>query len=218
MKLNIIVLVIVVTSSFGFAQIPTLPGKIFKTPEKIKIVGSPYNEKMFSQAKVGSIEQKPFMRYNIFEDQFEFISTKNDTLILDKTEDFGEIVFTNTNKKFKLTTYTNLKNKLLYGYLIDLYSKNKTHLFKKDNISFTEEKIAKTTLERDMPAKYAANSPFYYIEYSDKMPTEFPENKKGLLKLFPEKKVAIDTFFKENKINFSDENDLKKVVDLIAGF
>lgn len=40
---------------FGFSQIPTV-GKLFKTPEKIKILGSPYNEKMFSQAKVGTIE------------------------------------------------------------------------------------------------------------------------------------------------------------------
>lgn len=97
------------------------------------------------------------MRFNIFNDEFEYISTKKDTLILDKTEDFGEIIFTNTKKKFKLTTYTNLKNKLFYGYLIDFYSKNEVTLFKKDNISFTEEKLAITSLERDMPAKYISN-------------------------------------------------------------
>jgi hypothetical protein len=199
-----------------FSQIPTV-GKLFKTPEKIKILGSPYNEKMFSQAIVATIEQKPFMRYNIFYDEFEFISAKKDTLILDKTEYFGEIVFTNTKKKFKLTTYTNLKNKLFYGYLIDLYSKNEVILYKKDNISFTEEKLAKTSLERDMPAKSAMNSPVYFLKFKDKMATEFPENKKGLIKLFSDKKEIIEIFFKENKLNFSDENDLKKIIDLISG-
>lgn len=214
---SITITVFLFYNMFCFSQIPTV-GKLFKTPEKIKILGSPYNEKMFSQAKVGTFEQKPFMRYNIFNDEFEYISTKNDTLILDKTDDFGEIVFTNTKKKFKLITYTNLKNKLFYGYLIDLYSKNEVTLFKKDNISFTEEKLAKTTLERDMPAKYSVNSPFYFIKIKDKIATEFPENKKGLLKLFGDKKEILESFFKQNKINFSDENDLKKMVDLISGF
>lgn len=197
-----------------------LIGQKFQNPiqQKIKIFGSPYSEKMFSQAKVGTIEQKTFMRYNISEDQFEFITPKNDTLILDKTEDFGEIVFTNSNQKFKLTTYTNLKNKLFYGYLISLSEKNNVILYKKENVTFYEEKIAKTTLERDMPAKYASSAPYYFIKYKDKMATEFPENKKVLLKLFPEKKEAIETFLKANKINFSDENDLKKIVDLISGF
>lgn len=49
------------------------------------------------------------------------------------------------------------------------------------------------------------------------MATEFPENKKGLIKLFPDKKEVFETFLKENKINFSDENDLKKLIDLISG-
>lgn len=217
MKIKGFFFVLVLINSFCIGQIPTV-GKLFKTPKKIKILGSPYSEKMFSLAKVGIIEQKTFMRYNIFEDQFEFISTKKDTLLLDKTEDFGEIVFTNSNKKFKLTTYTNLKKKLFYGYLISLSEKNNVILYKKDNISFTDEKPAKTTLERDMPAKYAPNSPYYFIKFNDKMTTEFPENKKGLLKLFPEKKEIIETFFKENKINFSDENDLKKLIDMIVGF
>ncbi len=216
--MKVYALILLFCISFCFGQIPILPGKLFKTPEKIKILGSPYNEKMFAEATVGSLNLKPFMRYNIYNDEFEFISAKNDTLVLDKSEDFGEVIFTSTKKKFKLTAYTNLKNKLFYGYLIDLYSKNELILYKKDNISFTEEKLAKTTLERDMPAKYAANSPYYFIKIKDKMATEFPENKKGLMKLFPDKKEAIESLFKENKINFNNENDLKKIVDLLVRF
>jgi hypothetical protein len=205
-------------SFLGYSQAIPFVGKKVRTLETIKIQGSPYQDKMFARAKIGKIDQAIFIRYNVFKDEFEYITPKNDSLILDKIEDFGEIVFANTNKKYKLTTYINSENKLFYGYLVELYTKNKTLLYKKYNVSFTDEKLAKTTLEQDKPAKYNTSSPFYFIKYDDKIPTEFPTNKKGLLKLFPEKKEAIETFLKENKINFSDENDLKKVVDLIARF
>ncbi len=218
MKKYILVITLLFGTSFlSFGQAIPFVGKKVRTLETIKIQGSPYQDKMFAKAKIGKIEQAIFMRYNIFNDEFEYITPKNDSLILDKIEDFGEIVFANTNKKFKLTTYINNDNKLFYGYLFELYSKNKTQLYKKDNISFTDEKLAKTTLEQDKPAKYSPNSPFYFIKYNDKMPSEFPENKKGLVKLFPDKKEAIEKFYKENKINFDDENDLKKLVDLLSG-
>ncbi len=219
MKKNILVITVLFAITFlSFGQAIPFVGKKVRTLESIKIQGSPYLDKMFAKAKIDKIDQAVFMRYNVYNDEFEYITPKKDSLILDKIEAFGEIVFANTNKKFKLKTYTNSDNKLFYGYLVELYSKNKTLLYKKDNISFTDEKLAKTTLEQDKPAKYSANTPFYFIKYSDKMPSEFPSNKKGLIKLFSDKKSEIEVFFKENKIDFNDENHLKKIVDLIAGF
>jgi hypothetical protein len=84
-----------------YAQLPVKTSK-YNSNLKTKIVGSPYTQKMFAQAKVGTVEQKNFMRYNVFNDEFEFISAQKDTLILDKIEDFGTIVFPETNRKVSI--------------------------------------------------------------------------------------------------------------------
>lgn len=214
---KIVLFVVLVFQLNLYAQLPVKTSK-YNSNLKTKIVGSPYTQKMFAQAKVGSIDQKTFMRYNVFNDEFEFISAQKDTLILDKIEDFGIIVFPETNKKFQLVTYTNSKNKLFYGYLQNLKENNGFAIFKKENIQFVEGKIAKTSMEVNMPAKYVKMDDTFFLKNKDKGTSEFPENKKGLLKLFPDKKEAIESFLKENKIDFDSESDLMKVIDFIATF
>lgn len=212
---KIVLFVVLVFQLNSYAQLPVKTSK-YNSNLKTKIVGSPYTQKMFAQAKVGSLDQKTFMRYNVFNDEFEFISNQKDTLILDKIEDFGTIVFPETNRKFQLVTYTNSKNKLFYGYLINLKENNGFALLKKENIQYVDEKIAKTSMEVNMPAKYVKTDDTFFLK--NKGTSEFPENKKGLLKLFPDKKEAIETFLKENKIDFDSESDLMKIIDFIANF
>lgn len=214
---KIVLFVVLVFQLNLYAQLPVKTSK-YNSNLRTKIVGSPYTQKMFAQAKVGTLEQKNFMRYNVFNDEFEFISSQKDTLILDKIEDFGTIIFPETNKKFQLIAYTNSKNKLFYGYLINLKETNGFTLFKKENIIFTEEKIAKTSLEVNMPAKFVKSGDTFFLKNKDKGTSEFPENKKGLLKLFPDKKEAIELFLKENKTDFDSETDLMKIIDFIASF
>jgi hypothetical protein len=214
---KIVLFVFLVVQLNSYAQLPIKATK-YNSNLKTKIVGSPYTQKMFSQAKVGTVEQKNFMRYNVFNDEFEFISAQKDTLILDKIEDFGTIVFPETNKKFQLVAYTNSKNKLFYGYLISLKENNGFALFKKESIQYVEEKIAKTSMEVNMPAKYIKMDDTFFLKNKEKGTSEFPENKKGFVKLFPDKKEVIETFLKENKINFDSESDLMKIIDFIASF
>lgn len=214
---KIVLFVVLVFQLNLYAQLPVKTSK-YNSNLKTKIVGSPYTQKMFAQAKVGSIDQKTFMRYNVFNDEFEFISNQKDTLILDKIDDFGTIVFPETNKKFQLVTYTNSKNKLFYGYLQNLKENNGFAIFKKENIQFVEGKIAKTSMEVNMPAKFVKSGDTFYLKNKEKGTSEFPENKKGLVKLFPDKKEVIESFLKENKIDFDSESDLMKVIDFIATF
>ncbi len=196
---------------------PNTAGKIFHNPlnQKSKPKGSPYLQLMFAAAKVDNVEQKTFMRYNVFNDEFEFITPKNDTLILDKIDDFGTIAFAGTNKKYILANYTN-NGKLSHGYLINVYEKAGLGLFKKENITFYEEKIARTTLEKDMPAKYVKANDSYFFRNKTGAISEFPDSKKQLIKLYPDKKTAIETFVKDNKIQFDIESDQIKIIDFLS--
>jgi hypothetical protein len=199
---------------------PNHAGKIFRNPiqKAEKPSGSPYKLNTFTQAKVANVDQKAFMRYNIFKDEFEFLNAKKDTLILDKLEDFNTISFNDIGNKYELLNYSNSKNNSIYGYLIPIYEKDGFTLYKKENINFYEGKVAKTTLERSMPSKFVQSENTYFFKNKQQFTTELPSSKKNLNKLFPDKKEAIDTYFKENKLGFKDENDLKKILDLISGF
>ena len=193
-------------------------GKVFRNPKEQqgKILGSPYQQIMFAAAKVDNVTQKYFMRYNNYADEFEFITPKNDTLALDKIDDFNTITFVGSNKKYKLVTYSNEIEKLHKGYLIELYQKANYALYKREWVSFYEGKKAKTSLEKDMSARYIKENNYFYLKDTNGNITEFPESKKQLIKLFPVKKEAIETFVKENKISFDEDADRIKIIDFLA--
>jgi hypothetical protein len=219
MRNTFLTLIVLLTTIASYAQKdiePRMIGTTFINVHKIdKPQGSPYLQKMFTPAKVKTIAQNSNMRYNVFTDEMEFITTKGDTLILDKIEDFANITFNGTNKKYVLTPYTNTKGKLTYGYLIELYEKNNIVLFQKENINFYEGKKAKTSLEKDMPSRYAKTDDSFFLKVKD-MTSEFPGGKKDLVKLFPDKKTDIETWLKANKVSFSDRADMVKIVDFLA--
>lgn len=220
MKKIIFVLASLLSCLAGFAQNEgnaKVSGTMYVNParSKDKPKGSPYSQPAFAKANVPNIKVDAYMRYNIFADEFEFITPKNDTLILDKIDDFSTINFVSLNKRYQLVAYTNNK-KLVYGYLINQYEKDGFALLKKENVGYTEAKIAKTTLETGMPAKYSKSSDSYFLKNKEVGITEFPDGKKALIKLFPDKKDAIEAFLKANKIDFDSEIDLMKIVDFLA--
>ncbi len=181
-----------------------------------KIQGTPYLQQMFAIAKVENVNQKYFMRYNVFADEFEFITPKNDTLVLDKIKDFSKITFTGINKKYALVDYINIGGKSVKGYLIESHSKGNCTLYVQERVLFYDGKVAKTSLEKDMPARYVKSDNAYYFKYNDQGIIEFPENKKQLLKLFPAKKQEIEVFLKESKVSFSEDYDKVKIIDFLS--
>lgn len=193
-------------------------GKVFRNPKNLqeKILGSPYHQLMFTQAKVGNVTQKYFMRYNNYADEFEFITPKNDTLVLDKIDDFSTITFLGTNKKYTLVTYSPTSEKAQKGYLIELYQKANFGLYKREWTSYYAGKKAKTSLEKDMPPRFNKEKDYYYLKDSNGYITDFPESKKQLVKLFPDKKEAIEAFVKENKIDFDADADRIKIINFLA--
>lgn len=198
-------------------QHPDIAGRLFhnSAKQRQKTIGIPYSYPMFSAATVENLKIKAYMRYNVVNDEFEFITTKNDTLILDKIEDFGNIRFSDLKKNYILTAYVDSRQKLVYGYLIDIYKNKDFGLLKKENITFVEEKIAKTTLEINMPPKYNKVGDSFFIKNKEAI-SAFPDGKKALTKMFPDKKQLLETFLKENKISFDAEKDLIKLIDFIA--
>lgn len=195
-------------------EVSTLGRKFSRQPTETQ--GSPYLNKWFAPAKVVGVVKNAYMRYDVYNDEFEFINSKNDTLLLNKEERFNSITFTVTNTTYQLVNYTNNSGKMILGYLICLYEKNDFILYKKQRISYYKEKIAKTSFETNSPPKFLQERDIFYWKNKDKGISEFPSNRKGLLKLFPEKKIELETFIKQNAIDFDKETDMMKIIDFLA--
>ena len=79
-----------------------------------------------------------------------------------------------------------------------------------------EGKIAKTSLEKDMPPKFVKADDTYFLGIKDRGIVEFPGSKKQLIKLFPDKKLPIEAFVKEKNISFNEDGDRIKIVEFLA--
>lgn len=181
----------------------------------MNVEGTPYVNKVFMPAVVSGAAGNAMMRYDIFNDQFEFVNGVKDTLVLNKAEPFTNVTFTITNTKYQLLDYNN-GEKTINGYLIALHEGTNASLYKKQNITFTKEKIAKSGYDSNAPARFDKNDDSYYWKNGDKEISKFPASKKQLLKLYPDKKAKIEDFLKRNEINFEKDADLIKLVDFLS--
>lgn len=178
--------------------------------------GTPYINKAFFHAKVGDIISNALMRYNAANDEFEFINSTNDTLVLNKTAAFSNITFTYPKLDYFLVNYAEKNGRMNMGYLIKLYDKNNILLYKRQKIAYYEATSAKSSYDTPTSAKYVLNKDTFFMKNNESEVTEVPTSRKGFLKLFPEKKTEIEAFVKQNNTDFEKEQDLIRLVDFLA--
>lgn len=192
----------------------TLPGRNYEYKHKTE--GSPYLNKSFLHAKVSDKISNALMRYNAYDDEFEFINSNNDTLVLNKSASIGTITFTALNTNYQLVDFVDKSGRMNSGYLIKLHEKNELVLYKRQKVNYYEAKAATSSYERNSPARFSPAKDSFFLKNKEGVLTELPSNKKGLLKLFPEKKAVVEAFIKQNDIDFDKELDWIKLIDFLA--
>lgn len=178
--------------------------------------GTPYLTKSFQAAKVEIINQNALMRYNAAQDQFEFISTKGDTLALNKTQDFGDITFPVSKTRYLLKSYIEKSGRSTTGYLVLLFEKNNYMLFQRQKIIFFEAKVPKSSYDTGSPARYERAKDVFFIKIKDNEVIELPTSKKNILRMFPEVQTALETFFKQNDIDLDNDKDIIELGEFLA--
>lgn len=198
---------------------PNTAGKIFRNPlnNTNRPEGQPYLVPTFQWAKIERVNQKARMRYNVHADEFEFITPKSDTLILDKLADFSPIFLGEPAVKYVLTTYTHRSGKNHTGYLIERHVEGNFTLYSKENITYYEGRTAKTTLETSRPAKYVKAAETWYLKKEKAGVFEFPTSKKQLVQLFPSQKEQIENYFNQHPLDLKQQNDRLELMVFLNG-
>ena len=84
-------------------------------------------------------------------------------------------------------------------------------LFKKPKKRFTPEKIATTSITRDLPANFIDKPVYYIVDKSGKY-YELPSSRSKKLKVFGTNKDVIKRYVAEKGLDLNKEGDLLRVI------
>lgn len=172
------------------------------------ILGSPYLDKKFYEAKISDDYEKISVRYNSYKDEVEF-QKDGSPLVLPKETKFSRIEIASPKQTIVLLE----TNDDLSGYFFELVN-GKNSLYKKIKTKFVDFVPAPNGYTSDKPATFKNLDPVYYIK-TEKGFIKKPKNQKDIIEQFPDKKENLVTFFKSNKIKFDKEEDLIKLVNFL---
>ncbi len=183
--------------------------------ELSKMEGSPYANSSFSVGNIYKgdelIKKTVLLRYNALSKQIEM---KNNNIKSD--DEYGSLIkaediyATIEGKTYKLVPF---ENSVANGDYYEVMTKGKTYdLYKKTNVTFVQPYTAKTSYEKDKPAKFVQNYKYYLSTKDDGKLIELPSSNRKLIKFLGEKDKGVKDFIKSNKIDSDNDKDLVKLI------
>ena len=161
----------------------------------------------YDLASVDNYDTKGYVRYNIFDDEIEFVKEKS---IYYLAKEAGrKVVFTNTKEIYKVYDF----NGELHFFKVHLEGENS--LVAKQRVRYIDAKVAKSGYERSKPANYKRLKDELYLVLDNKLIKLSKKGKKDFYKSFGSEETVVKEYMKKNKLGYKNINDLKKVVQYL---
>ncbi len=178
------------------------------------IAGSPYLNKAFQQGKLISKYNLTFpvipLRYNIYTDNVEYKSPKNQIFALKGHEKIAG--FTIDDTTFLFSTYLKNKDKLSSGYFQVLVSGKTTGLLK--YTIYLLQAQPERPYSPAKPERFSQKTLSFYLKVGDN-PAVSISRAKDVLKLFPKQKSQLNKYIKQEDIHVQKPADFIKLVNYI---
>ena len=162
-----------------------------------------YLTKEYKAEFVDDFKVRAFLRYNIYEDQMEFVKDNN---VYYLKKDIGRKI-----KFADKTTY------LVYGLegkpqFFLVHQEGKNMLLAKQVVRYVEAREPNSGYDRGTPADYRRRKDEIFIAFEGKGLVEVPRKKKTFYKIFGDHEAKIKSYMKENRLGYKNVDDLKQVV------
>ncbi|NRA93627.1 MAG: hypothetical protein HRU26_13270 [Psychroserpens sp.] len=195
-------------------------GIISTTPVTLNenVDGTPYVNEEYLPAKISASEDNTFyVRYNAMRDEFEVKGANNQAYSLNRYRRDIVVEIIPLEKKYQVFGFLDDDENENFGYFVYLTDGNqKNVLFKKEKVTFINEKFAYTSYDTARPARYKRWDDKFFIRVNDeRLLQEIPYSKKSFAKLFPDHTSDILDFMKSNKLKLRKEEDLKQILNYI---
>lgn len=173
--------------------------------EDINLQKKKYLFYSYNEAAVDDYDTKAFVRYNIFDDEMEFV--KDESIYYLAKEIGRKIRFINTNVTYKVFEF---KGDL---HFFKVYVEGKSSLIAKQKVRYIEEKVAKSGYDRARPEDYKRLKDEIYLAIDNKKMVKLSKkSKKEFFKSFGDKSSEIQKYVKKNKLGRKNVGDLEKIV------
>ncbi len=175
------------------------------------IHGSPYLKNRFALGSVITNSNIKYMgiplRYNIYNDQFEFISDDGTIQALAVPETIRNIEFDEYQLEY-IPFYSS--NNISYAFFI-VKIRGSVTLYSRPQVMFQEARSA-GAFQTAQPPRFIRRADKYYIRAGTE-PANQITGRKSLEKLFPDHKNEVALFIKENRVNPKRVESLINLVD-----
>ena len=171
----------------------------------IEVEKKKYLTHVYEEAYVDDYETKVHLRYNIYQDEIEFINQKN---IYYLAKEVGRKVhFIHLKSTYKVF-YVDDKHQYF-----KVYVDGETSLLAKHRIRYFEAKHPGSSYENPKPPKFKRLKDDWYIAINNRKMIKISGiNKKEFIACFGDRSEIIKSFLNENKLNYKHIEDLKKIV------
>lgn len=173
-----------------------------------KISGSPFTTDDFVLGTIIGYEQNFLLRYDAFNDQM-LAKRNDDKIVIVNHKNISEVTFKD-GTLYKVFNYM-LDGADKNGFLEVLLGDSTIMLLKKEIIKFSPPVKPASGYDKATPATFKKARPQYFITNKEGVVNSF-DKKKDFMNHFPEKKNDIEKFIKSNKIKFTKEKDLIKLI------
>jgi len=188
--------------SVNHLRLRTVDKSVLK--ENIDLEKKKYLTYSFEKASVDNYDTRAYVRYNIFNDEIEFIKEMN---IYYLVKEVGrKVQFIRTGIIYKVFELDKEK------HFFKVHVEDKYSLVAKQKVRYIEPKVAKSGYDRAKPGDYKRIRDELYIADENNKLEKIVFKKKAFYSIFGIHSESIKEYIKFNKLNFKKLDDLKTII------
>ncbi|GGB70135.1 hypothetical protein GCM10007424_07620 [Flavobacterium suaedae] len=176
--------------------------------------GTQYYIEKFTPAKIDDSKEVALVRYNAYNDEME-LKINDEIMVLEPKDDM-DIKLVNNAAEYKFVKYKKEEGDAAQGYLVVISNNPNVTIYKQERIYLQPEQHPSVGYQKYKAPKYKELSPIYYIQLNNGPIVYMSDRRKDVYKLIPGKEKEIKRFIKDNRINVSDDEELKELGNYLS--
>lgn len=172
--------------------------------ESVELEKKKYVSYTYDLAKVDEYDTQSYVRYNIYDDQMEFV--KDESIYYLVKEEGRVVKFLESKSTFRVHDFDGE-----LGFF-KVHVDKQHSLVAKLKVRYVDAKVAISGYDRDRPADYKRLKDELYLAINNKDLVKLSKKKKEFFKAFGDKADLVKSYAKENKLSHKTTEDISSMV------